>query len=149
MTGVEIVIGLVVVIALLIALGVNTFFILEGVLVLLLLVLLATLLFFVYTAFSFIGSERIAARFDRIEKPEGKAFSSAVYISDGEELRNTFPNEAIFKKRLYDKSRVITLIKTRKGKIYDRYSIVTVAAGLVLGTASMVLLGGWSIGVLI
>ena len=136
----EIVIGLAVVIALLIALGVSPYYIMEGVMILLMLTLYATLLFFVITAFSFIGSKRRTGKFDRIDRPEGKAFPSAVYISEGEELRNAFPNEFVLKKVLYKQGEESKLLVTKRGKIYDKYSLITVFAGLVLGTASAVFL---------
>ncbi len=139
----EIIIGLAVVIGLLIMLGVNPFYIMEGVYVLMLLLLAATVVFFVITAISLIGSKKRRAAFDRIDKPEGKAFPSAVYISEGEEYRNSFPNEFVLKKLLYKKDREVILRVTKRGGVYDKYSVVTVLAGLVLGGASLALLG-WS-----
>lgn len=133
-------IGIAVVIALLIALGVSPFYIMEGVMILLMLTLYATLLFFVITAFTFIGSKRRTAKFERIDRPEGKAFPSAVYVSEGEELRNAFPNEFVLKKLLYKQGKETRLLVTRRGKIYDKYSLITVFVGLVLGTASAVFL---------
>ena len=139
----EIIIGLAVVIGLLIMLGVNPFYIMEGVYVLMLLLLAATVVFFVITAISLIGSRKRRAAFDRIDKPEGKTFPSAVYISEGEEYRNSFPNEFVLKKLLYKKDREVILRVTKRGGVYDKYSVVTVLAGLVLGGASLALLG-WS-----
>lgn len=145
----EAVIGLAIIITLLYVLGVNPYYIMEGVMILLILVLAATLLFFIATAISLIGSKRIKAVFDRIDKPEGKTFPSAVYISEGQELRNAFPNEFVLKKILYKKDREVTLRVTRGGKIYDKYSVITIVAGLLLGSASIAFLSNTVLGVLL
>ena len=138
----EIIIGLVIIGVLIAALGVDIVFILQGVIIILMLVLTATLAFFVITAVTLIGSKKLTGRFLRIDKPE-KGFSCAVYQTDDGEKKNNFPCEMIMKKLLYDPDHETSLLITRKGRTYDRYSIITIAAGLVLGAASVFILGGW------
>lgn len=133
----EAVVVLVIVVVLLWALDVSLAYIAEGLFILMMLVLGATFLFFVYTAVSMIGSKKRRVRFDRTDKPEGASFPSAVYIADGEELRNAFPNEFVFKKRLYRTEREVFVRVTKRGKVYDLYSRVTVYLGTVLAGASL------------
>lgn len=133
----EAVIVLVIVIGLLWALDVSLVYIAEGLFILMMLVLGATLLFFVYTAVSLIGSKKRSARFDRIDKPEGASFPSAVYIAEGEELRNAFPNEFVLKKKLYRPEKQVFLRVTRRGRVYDLYSRMTVYIGIVMAGASL------------
>jgi len=136
---VEILIGLVIVIALLLLLGVEASLIIMGVLALMGLVIAATLAFFIYTALTMIGSRRVKGNFKRFEKPE-KGFSRAVYMTDEGELKNSFPNEMILKKRLYVPEKTVSLLVTHKGRAYDSYSRITVYVGLLLGTASVAML---------
>ncbi|MBR4622608.1 MAG: hypothetical protein IKO44_03625 [Ruminococcus sp.] len=144
----EIVIGLVIIIVLLIALGVDTYYILLGVFLLMLLALAVTVIFFAATAFTLIGAQRRKVSFDRIDKAEGKRFNTAVY-KDGEgEYRNAFPSEPLLKPLLYDKDRSTGIFVTKGGKAYDRYSIVTIIVGLTVGSASLALLGAWAISIL-
>lgn len=138
----EIMIGLVIIAVLLVALGVDIVFILEGVIILLMLVLTATLAFFVVTAVTLIGSRRLTGTFLRIDKPE-KGFARAVYSTGEGELKNTFPSEMIMKRLLYDPQRRTLLMVTRRGRVYDRYSLITIIAGLLMGGVSVFILGGW------
>ena len=133
----EAVVVLAIIILLLWALDVSLVYIAEGLFILMMLVLGATLLFFVYTAVTLVGSKKRAARFDRIDKPEGASFPTAVYISGGEELRNSFPNEFVLKKQLYKPDKDVFLRVTRRGRAYDLYSRVTVYIGVVLAGASL------------
>ena len=136
----EAVVVLAVIVLLLWALDVSLVYIAEGLFILMMLVLGATLLFFVYTAISLVGSKKRPARFDRIDKPEGASFPTAVYVSDGEELRNSFPNEFVLKKKLYKPDREVLLRVTGKGRVYDLYSRVTVYIGIALAGASLAVL---------
>ena len=136
----EIVIGLGIVIGLLVVLGVSPLYIMEGVFVLMILVMAATFVFFAYIAVSLIGSKKRRAVFDRIDKPEKKPFPSAVYNTDDGEMRNSFPNEFVLKNRLYKKNREVFIRVTKRGGVYDRYSQITVIAGLILGGCSLWLL---------
>ena len=133
----EALVVLAIIIGLLWALDVSLVYIAEGLFILMMLVLGATLVFFAYTALTLIGSKKCSARFDRIDKPEGASFPSAVYVSDGEELRNAFPNEFVLKKRLYKSDKEVLLRLTGRGRVYDLYSRVTVYIGVVLAGASL------------
>ena len=140
----EVILGLVIIGALLVMLGVDLFYILLGVMILLALALAATLLFFIFTAVRLVRSKRVSAAFSRIEKPE-KGFSRAVYESSEGELVNSFPCEMIFRSRLYKPGRTETVLVSRGGGAYDRYSRITVVAGLILGGVSMFWIARWLI----
>ena len=144
----EILISSVLIIAMLIVLGVSPYYILAGLLVIMLLILAATFLFFVYSALTLIRSHRVTGHFLRIDKP-GKGFPSAVYDTPEGELRNTFPCEMIFQKALYKPERVVMMLVTRKGRVYDRYSIITIVLGLILSSISVFVFGGKALTVLI
>lgn len=144
----EIVIGLAIVIALVIMLGVDVYYILLGVFVLMLLTLLATVVFFAVTAMTLIRSRRETVSFDRIEKPEGGRFNCAVYKNDSGEYRNSFPSEPLLKKLLYDRNHSTSVRITSRGRCYDKYSLITIAAGLTFGTGSLILLSAWAMTVL-
>lgn len=136
----EAAIVLVMIVILLWALDVSLYYIAEGLFILMMILLGATLLFFAVTALSLIGSKKKRAVFDRTDKPEGKSFPSAVYISDGEEYRNSFPNEFVLKKMLYKQDREVFIRVTKRGRVYDLYSRLTVYLGVVLAGGSLVLL---------
>ena len=145
----EFIIGFVVVVALLLALGVSGYYILLGVFVLMLLTLAATVVFFAVTAFTLLGSHREHVRFDRIEKPEGGHFNCAIYKNASGEFRNVFPSEGIFVNYIYDTERATWVLVTRRGRAYDRYSLTTIIAGLSFGTVSLIMLGWWAVGTLL
>ena len=136
----EAAIVLVIIIILLWALDVSFYYIAEGLFILMMLLLGATLVFFAVTALSLIGSKKKRASFDRTDKPEGKSFPSAVYISEGEEYRNSFPNEFVLKKLLYKEGRDVYIRVTKRGRVYDLYSRLTIYLGLVLAGGSLALL---------
>lgn len=145
----EIIIALAIIIALLLALGISGYYILLGILVLMLLTLALTVVFFAVTAFTLIGARREHVRFDRIEKPEKGHFNCAVYKNSSGEFRNAFPSEGILVRFIYDPDRDTWVLVTRRGRAYDRYSLTTIIAGLTFGTASLVLLSLWAVSTLL
>ncbi|MBR6101588.1 MAG: hypothetical protein IKP95_04100 [Ruminococcus sp.] len=132
----EILIGFVIIVVVLVMLGVSVYFIMECLIALLLLALAATLVFFIWTGITLIGSRVVKGHYLRIDKPE-RGFPSAVYDTPEGEVRNTFPCEMIFRSALYKPEREVRIRMTKRGKAYDRYSVITIITGLLLGSVSL------------
>ena len=124
-------------------LGVEVAFILQILLGIMFVAMVLTAVFFVWTGLTLIGSKRRKAVYDRIDKAEGSPFRTAVYVAGGEELRNTFPSEMLLRSLLYNKDKPSSVRVTKKGKVYDRYSLITVVMGNVLAPLSVVGLAAW------
>ena len=76
------------------------------------------------------------ARFLRVDLPSEKTkYKVAFYLVEGEEIPCLFPEEGIFRKKLYrtDKSYHVLLNK-KLGRAFDRFAIATCILGLVCGT---------------
>ncbi len=97
-------------------------------------------LFFLISVILILISKRRQARFVRLERRDGEALY-AIYESDGEELRNTFPTNRIFQKRLYrDGERTIRVLRMRKSVwVFDRVSRFISVVGLVAFSALTVI----------
>ncbi len=96
-------------------------------------------LFFVVCAVSLIGSKKIKVKFSRFEKNDENGFERAIYSDDNNEHPNVFPSEKMFKHFLYNKEKdYFVRLCRKKNKVYDKYSIITVVTGLLLGGASSV-----------
>lgn len=139
----EIIIIIVILGMLVYLLGVEMAFILQIILGMMFVAMVLTALFFIWTGITLIGSKRKKAFFDRIDKAEGSPFQTAVYLTDGKELRNAFPSEMMFRSLLYKKEKPTVVRVTRTGKVYDRYSVITVCLGLILAPLSVIGLAMW------
>ncbi len=97
-------------------------------------------LFFLVSVILILLSKRRQARFVRLERLDGEALF-AIYESDGEELRNTFPTNRIFRKRLYrDGDRTIRVLRVRKSVwVCDRVSQIISVVGLAAFSALTVI----------
>lgn len=76
------------------------------------------------------------ARFLRVDLPsEDAKFKVAFYLVEGEEIPCLFPEEGIFRKKLYrtDKTYHVLLHK-KMGRVFDRFAVATCILGLVCGT---------------
>lgn len=80
------------------------------------------------------------ARFVGMDLPTEKSkFMVAYYLVDGEEIPCLFPEEGIFREKLYREDKTYhVLLNRRLGRVFDRFSIATCILGLVCG----ILLGG-------
>lgn len=75
------------------------------------------------------------ARFVRVDLPSEKAkYKVAYYLVEGEELPCMFPEEGIFREKLYrtDKTYLVLLNK-KLGKVFDRFAVTTCILGLISG----------------
>lgn len=96
--------------------------------------------FFVVCAVRLAGSRRCEGRLSRIDKNPRYKFNSAFYTVDGVEYPNVFPCEIVMKKYLYDPEKTSRLrLDMKHGVVFDGNALACVAAGLILGTASLIM----------
>ncbi len=145
---VELIIGAVIVFGLLYMLGVDITTLLSILQILMTVLTCLCALFFVFCDLLLIfASEKHPAKLLGIDKDGGKDGEEtredgknkmlsrfAFYEVDGERLRNWFPAESVMRKRIYRQSECFVRI-ARLGKkrlVFDRHSMVIVAAGTLL-----------------
>lgn len=104
------------------------------------LLLLAIFVFFVYCLFRLRGGHIKTARFVKIDSSPKFKFKTAFYQIDGQEHANAFPAELLAKKLFYSKLRDKKVYLCKNGEVFDFYSLITVAAGLLLGSSSFVIM---------
>ena len=83
------------------------------------------------------------ARFLRVDLPSEKArYKVAYYLVEGEEIPCLFPEEGVFRKKLYRTDKTYHVLLNKKlEKVFDRFAVATCILGLVCGTGiGMVLL---------
>jgi hypothetical protein len=80
------------------------------------------------------------AKFVGMDYPTEKSkFLVAFYLVDGEEIPCLFPEEGVFRDRLYREDKTYHVLLNRKlGRVFDRFSVATCILGLFFG----ILLGG-------
>ena len=80
------------------------------------------------------------AKFVGMDYPTEKSkFLVAFYLVDGEEIPCLFPEEGIFRDKLYREDKTYHVLLNRKlGRVFDRFSVATCILGLSFG----ILLGG-------
>lgn len=97
----------------------------------------ALLGFFVYFLCSMLRGEKRTARFVRFGKSGRDGFERAVYEIGGEEFSSVFPAEPLFRPRLYRAEQSVPVrFSAKKGRLYDRWTCVTIW----LGTAAFLTL---------
>ena len=104
--------------------------------ILLLLFVLMTILF-LYCTLRLVFSKKKGAVFVRIDKPgEDSRFKVAFYMVDGREYPCLFPEEGVFRSKLYRKERKChVFVNYRMEKVFDRYAVTTCILGLVCSIA--------------
>lgn len=83
------------------------------------------------------------ARFLRVDLPSDEAkYKVAYYLVDGEEIPCLFPEEGIFREKLYRTDKTYHVLLNKKlGKVFDRFAVTTCILGLISGTGlGMILL---------
>lgn len=75
------------------------------------------------------------AKFVGIDLPtEGSKYKVAFYSVDGEEIPCLFPEEGVFRNRLYREDKTYhVLVNKRLGRVFDRFAVATCITGLVSG----------------
>lgn len=127
----EILVGLIVLLALIFCVTGEVGAVVSAVLALIVLFSLAVLGFFLIVLVQMLRAEKKSARFLRIERGGRAGFERAVYEVDGGEVPDAFPAEPVFRDRLYRTDRAVKLRFSEKRKtVYDRNTIVTVWCGL-------------------
>lgn len=73
--------------------------------------------------------------FSKIDLPsEDARFRVAYYLVEGEEIPCLFPEEGVFRKKLYCENRNYKiLVNKRLGKVFDRFAVATSILGLISG----------------
>lgn len=76
------------------------------------------------------------AKFLRVDLPSEEAkYKVAYYLVDGEEIPCLFPEEGIFRKKLYRTDKTYHILLNKKlGRVFDRFAVATCILGLVWGT---------------
>ena len=90
--------------------------------------------FFTVSLVRLLLSEKAEAKFSRIDKrPNGK-FRVAYYMVNGQEYPNIFPEEGVFRSKLYKTGRIYTVRIDRSRRfVFDRFACATTAVGFVSG----------------
>lgn len=81
-------------------------------------------------------SKRKEARFLRVDLPSEEAkYKVAYYLVEGEEIPCLFPEEGVFRKKLYRTDKTYHVLLNKKlGRVFDRFAVATCILGLVCGT---------------
>ena len=76
------------------------------------------------------------ARFLRVDLPSEEAkYKVAYYLVEGEEIPCMFPEEGVFRKKLYRTDRTYHVLLNKKlGRVFDRFAVATCILGLICGT---------------
>lgn len=80
-------------------------------------------------------SKRKEAKFLRVDLPsENAKYKVAYYLVEGKEIPCLFPEEGIFRKRLYRTDKTYHVLFNKKlGKAFDRFAVATCILGLIWG----------------
>jgi hypothetical protein len=127
----EVLIGIIVIIVLCKILGVSNFVLILCGLGIIELIIIAMLLFFIYSTFHLFLTKKCSANFTRIDTPEKGKFKVAFYEIEGEEYPCVFPHEAGFS-TVYrtDKVYKVRYSKYLK-KVFDIWATLTCFVGLI------------------
>ena len=103
----------------------------------LLLVSAFLIIFFVYAVILLLRSEPKEAVFTRVDPPTPESSHKVAFCRiDGTEYPCLFPEEGIFRKKLYKSDRPCRVRFLRKrGRVLDRYAVTTTIVGLIAGLA--------------
>ena len=76
------------------------------------------------------------AKFLRMGSPsERTEFKVAYYLVEGEEIPCLFPEEGIFRSKLYRTDKTYHVLLNKKlGRVFDRFAVATCILGLLCGT---------------
>ena len=76
------------------------------------------------------------ARFLRVDLPSEEAkYKVAFYLVEGEEIPCLFPEEGVFREKLYRTDKIYHVLLNKKlGKVFDRFAVATCILGLMCGT---------------
>lgn len=90
--------------------------------------------FFTVSLVRLLLSEKAEAKFSRIDKrPNGK-FKVAYYMVDGQEYPNIFPEEGVFRSKLYKTGRIYTVRIDRSRRfVFDRFAAPLLRQALFRG----------------
>lgn len=77
-----------------------------------------------------------AANFLRVDLPSEKAkYKVAYYLVEGKEIPCLFPEEGIFREKLYRTDKTYHVLLNKKlGKVFDRFAVATCILGLIFGS---------------
>ena len=130
----EFILGAVVVVFLLALAGVDIWYILLGLIILVALAAAFTAGFIAVCLVMILHGSGKTGSFCGFRR--GKRFESAAYLIDGAEYPNLFPAEFILRDRIYKPGKPVRLRLTRGGRVFDANALTTVLAGLPLSAAA-------------
>ena len=133
----EFILVIAIIVVLCLILGIKTIYLLAAgaaLLGLIYVVSLALLCFFFVRLFF---TKKHKAVFSRIDKSPRSSFKVAYYTIDGNEYPNVFPEEGLFRSKLYrsDKDSTVFLAKNKKF-VYDKFACATCTIGFLLTIAT-------------
>lgn len=127
----ELLVGIIVIIVLCKILGVSNFVLILCGLGIIELIIIAMLLFFIYSTFHLLLTKKCNANFTKIDTPKKGKFKVAFYEINGEEYPCVFPREAGFSSAYRtDKVYKVRYSKYLK-KVYDIWAVITCFVGLI------------------
>ena len=93
-------------------------------------------IFFLISMVWLLTSKWKEAKFLRVDLPSEEArYKVAFYLVEGEEIPCLFPEEGIFRKKLYRTDKTYHVLLNKKlGKVFDRFALTTCILGLLCGT---------------
>lgn len=135
----EFILVIVVIAVLCIILGVKLIWLLFGAAALVGLIFAASMLFLTIFFIRLMLAKKQKAVFSRIDKSPKSNFKVAYYRIGDTEYPNVFPEEGIFRSRLYrsDKSHTVFLTRNKK-YVYDKFACTTCTIGFLLSIISVI-----------
>lgn len=130
----EIILGAVVIVFLLALAGVDIWYILLGLIIMVAVAAALTAGFFAVSLVMILRGGWKTGTFCGFRR--GKRFESAMYLIDGEEYPNVFPAEFVLRDRIYKPDKSVKLRLTRSGRVFDLNALTTVCVGLPLSIGS-------------
>lgn len=114
----------------------NLGYVFVGVTVFLLVLSVLLVITFLICSVLLLTSKWKAARFLRVDLPSDKArYKVAYYLVEGKEIPCLFPEEGVFRKKLYRTDKTYHVLLNKKlGKVFDRFAVATCILGLICGT---------------
>ncbi len=124
------VIAVIVVLAL--VLGVKPIILIAAATILLWLIFASISVLFFYFFFRLVTSKKTKGYFSHIEKNPKNRFSSAYYTIGENTYPNVFPEEGLFRSKLYKSDKEYNLRLNPRGYVFDRFAFTTCCIGFTV-----------------
>lgn len=129
----EIIIGIAVVFILLLCLGVSVSFLATIALVIIGIMIVGMAGIFIYATVFLLTGQKANGRYVRSENSEKSRIPYAVYEIDGTEYRNLFPLEVLFRDKIYNTDKEVSLILNKRKKCcFDNNAKICCVLGITV-----------------